>query len=122
MSRLVLPLSFKEFLRFKNFEAQYLEAPEARGRLMQELREFMEFGGFPEVVNRDQGKVELLRTYKETIFYRDVVERFRVRDVSSLDTFVRLIMETGVKNRSVRKTSENIHRYRSSITTLRVWA
>ena len=103
VSRLVLPLSFKEFLRFKNFSAQYLEAPEARGGFLQKLREFMEFGGFPEVVNRDQGKVELLRTYKEVIFYRDVVERFRVRDISSLDTFVRLIMENFGKYTSISK-------------------
>lgn len=104
VSKLILPLSFKEFLKFKNVEPRYPEAPEVRGRLLQKLREFMEFGGFPEVVNRDYGKIELLRTYKETIFYRDVVERFRVRDVSSLDTLVKILMESFGKYVSISKT------------------
>ncbi|MGQ9596598.1 MAG: ATP-binding protein [Thermoproteota archaeon] len=103
VSKLILPLSFKEFLKFKNVEPRYLDAPEARGRLLQKLKEFMEFGGFPEVINKDYGKIELLRTYKETIFYRDVVERFRVRDVSSLDTFVKIIMENFGKYVSISK-------------------
>ncbi|MGB9716964.1 MAG: ATP-binding protein [Thermoproteota archaeon] len=103
VSRLVLPLSFKEFLRFKNFKTQYLEAPETRGELLQMLREFMEFGGFPEVVSSDRSKMELLKTYRETIFYRDIVERFRVRDVSSLDMFVRLVMENFGKYVSISK-------------------
>lgn len=39
----------------------------------------------PEVMKLDgEGiKIGLLKVYMETIFYRDVVERFRVRDVSS---------------------------------------
>lgn len=104
VSKLILPLSFKEFLKFKNVEPRYLKAPEVKGKLLQKLKEFMEFGGFPEVVSRDYGKIELLRTYKETIFYRDVVERFRVRDVSSLDTFVKILMESFGKYVSISKT------------------
>ncbi|MEM2247116.1 MAG: DUF4143 domain-containing protein [Thermoproteota archaeon] len=50
--------------------------------------------------------MELLRTYRETIFYRDVVERFRVRDISSLDTFVRLLMENFGKYVSISKLSK----------------
>jgi len=105
VSKLILPLSFREFLRFKNVKAQYLESPEMKGELLNKLREFMSFGGFPEVVNSDQGKMELLKTYRETIFYRDVVERFRVRDVSSLDTFVKLVMENFGKYVSISKLS-----------------
>ncbi|MEM2344103.1 MAG: ATP-binding protein [Thermoproteota archaeon] len=106
VSKLILPLSFKEFLKFKNVKIQHLDAPETRGELLQKLREFMDFGGFPEVVNSKEGKVELLRTYRETIFYRDVVERFRVRDISSLDTFVRLLMENFGKYVSISKLSK----------------
>ncbi len=95
ISRLILPLSFREFLRFKGFSPQPVDAPETKGRVLALLREYLRFGGFPEVVveEREERKIELLRTYRETIFYRDVVERWRVRDVSSLEAFLRIVME-----------------------------
>lgn len=105
VSRLVLPLSFREFLRFKNFSPKYTDVPEARGRMLSLLKEYLIFGGFPEVVmeEREERKVELLRTYRETIFYRDVVERFRVRNVSSLEAFLRIVMENFGKYLSLSK-------------------
>ncbi|MEM3404156.1 MAG: ATP-binding protein [Nitrososphaeria archaeon] len=106
ISKLILPLSFKEFLRFKDVKLQYLEAPEVRGRLLQRLKEFMEFGGFPEVVSSNYEKIGLLKIYRETIFYRDVVERFNVRDVSFLDTFTKVLMENFGKYISISKLSD----------------
>ncbi len=49
----------------------------------------------PEVMklDGDGSKIELLKVYMETIFYRDVVERFRVRDVSSLEYFSKALGE-----------------------------
>ena len=105
ISRLILPLSFEQFLRFKGFEPKHLEAPEVKGKMFRLLNEYLAFGGFPEVVQEreEKRKVELLRTYKETIFYRDVVERFRVRDVSSLEAFFSLLMENFGKYISLSK-------------------
>src|SRR5574337_552509 len=41
----------------------------------------MTFGGFPDVVKEgdEKSKLNLLKTYRETIFYRDVVERFKIK-------------------------------------------
>ena len=50
ISRLILPLSFKQFLKFKGFEPKYLEVPEMKGKLLRLLNEYLTFGGFPEVV------------------------------------------------------------------------
>jgi predicted AAA+ superfamily ATPase len=105
ISNLILPFSFKEFLRCKKFEIKHLEAPEVKGKLLQNLREYLKFGGFPDVVKEDEEKtkVELLRTYKETIFYRDVVERFGIRDVSFLENFLEIMMENFGKYISLSK-------------------
>ncbi len=105
VSRLIMPFSFKEFLSFKGFRLDYIDAPEVKGRLLQNLNEYLSFGGFPDVVKRtsEEEKLELLRTYKETIFYRDVVERFKVRDIASLDVFLNLIMENFGKYLSISK-------------------
>lgn len=105
ISKLVLPFSFKEFLDYKKFETKNLKAPEVKGNLLQNLRQYLRFGGFPDVVkeNEEQAKIELLRTYKETIFYRDVVERFAIRDVSFLENFLEIVMENFGKYVSLSK-------------------
>lgn len=95
VSKLILPYSFKEFLGYRRFEIKNLDSPEVKGALLNNLREYLTFGGFPDVVKErdEKSKLELLKTYKETIFYRDVVERWKVRDVSSLRTFLELVSE-----------------------------
>jgi len=106
LPKLVLPFSFREFLRFRGVDAESGgEAPEARGRVLQCLSDYMNFGGFPEVVKLDGegSKTELLKVYMETIFYRDVVERFRVRDVSSLEYFSKALGECFGKPLSISK-------------------
>ena len=53
------PLSFKEFLGFKGIPAtSEIEVLANRVRIKQALDEYMEFGGFPEIV---------LSTYKKQI-------------------------------------------------------
>ncbi len=67
----VLPLSFREFLRFKGFEIRSeAEALKERTRIRALLDEYLEYGGFPEVVLQSSRivKEELLRTY-----FRDIV-------------------------------------------------
>jgi predicted AAA+ superfamily ATPase len=91
LERLVLPLSFREFLKFREVNIDYLEAPEKRGRILRYLREYLMLGGFPEVVLNPEHAKELLRVYRETVFYRDIIERFRVRDISSFRFFLEML-------------------------------
>lgn len=46
----------------------------------------MQFSGFPEVVLKEhpEMKEKLLRQYFEDIMYRDVVWRYKVRDIATL--------------------------------------
>lgn len=50
----VFPLSFREFLRFKGFEVpSRVEFSSKKPRLLNLLREYVTYGGFPEVVLAD---------------------------------------------------------------------
>ncbi|MBU5678836.1 MAG: ATP-binding protein [Candidatus Aenigmarchaeota archaeon] len=94
-SLLLLPFSFKEFLKYKSVETKYLNVPEVKGKLLRNLREYLSFGGFPDVVKEEgeKEKIELLKIYKETIFYRDIVERFSIKSVAFLENFLTIIMD-----------------------------
>jgi len=82
----VFPLSFREFLRFRGVEvAGTLDLVSRKTEVRSLLREYLEFGGFPEVVLSDAGiKAEILRTYFDDIVDRDVVIRHHIKKVDKL--------------------------------------
>ncbi|ABL87362.1 conserved hypothetical protein [Pyrobaculum islandicum DSM 4184] len=91
LSRLLLPFSFREYLKAVGIPALAGHAPASRGRLLGALREYLERGGYPEAVLRPQLARELLRTYRDTVVYRDVVERHRVRDARGFEVFLSMV-------------------------------
>ncbi len=108
VSQLILPFSFREYLNARKIKIDniyYLK----EGVVLNALREYMNLGGYPEVVLT--GDKDLLRTYKETIFYRDIVDRYNVRDVVSLDLFMKILMDNAGKYLSISK----IHNYFKSL-------
>ena len=74
------PLSFKEFLEFKGIPATtQIEVLANRIRIKQALDEYMEFGGFPEIV-LSTDKKRILLSYFDTIITKDTIERFNIRE------------------------------------------
>ena len=104
----VFPFSFREFLKAKNFPLDNLEILsylERRGEILRMLEEYLEFGGYPKVTltQDNEEKRRLLRTYYETIFYKDLMERYRIRDPALLDEFLRYSISTFSKYLSISK-------------------
>lgn len=94
----IFPLRFSEFLHFKNmpFDRNVLYS-EQRFRILALFEEYVNFGGFPEVTlakNRVL-KEKLIDSYYQTAFFRDIVDRFKIKD----ETLFEIIL---------KKTAENI--------------
>jgi len=80
----VFPLSFKEFLTFKDIQLQdQLHLIQERMKIKNLLMEYITNGGFPQVV-LSQPKKELLATYLNDIINRDIVYRFKIRNIQTL--------------------------------------
>ncbi len=74
------PLSFKEFLEFKGIPATtQIEVLANRVWIKQALDEYMEFGGFPEIV-LSTDKKRILLSYFDAIITKDTIERFNIRE------------------------------------------
>ncbi|ASJ07724.1 ATPase [Thermococcus siculi] len=74
VSRLILPLSFREIAGTPKAETF-----RDRGKLKALLEDYIKWGGFPEVwETRSREKVISIL---ETVLYRDIIERFSFRDV-----------------------------------------
>ena len=86
----VFPLSFEEFLSFREKRPKtsfsFTEEGVATRRL---FREYLEFGGFPEVAVRPERRSEILLTYLSDILKRDIVQRYQIRKKEALNGLAR---------------------------------
>jgi len=72
ISKILLPLSFHEIVsgEVKTFRE--------KGKILKLLEDYMKYGGFPEVHSTKSR--EKIISILDTIFYRDVVERYNIRE------------------------------------------
>lgn len=77
----VWPLSFKEFLEFSS------RMPTGRDEYLSAMREYLNWGGFPEVVlaKEKEDKKSILRQYMNDIVLKDVMGRHEIRSKHQLE-------------------------------------
>ena len=94
----LFPLSFQEFLRFRNADinmdlVSYVS--KEKSRLLSLLMEYLEYGGMPEIVLAEKARrLDILQEYYRTVLMRDVVERYGVKNEESLKAMVRLLLNS----------------------------
>ncbi|MFO7966491.1 MAG: ATP-binding protein [Archaeoglobaceae archaeon] len=81
----IYPFSFREFLDFEGFKIkESLYSTKQKSILIKKLRDYIEWGGFPESVkDRDNAKLYLSTLYS-TILSKDIVSRYNLRYVQTL--------------------------------------
>lgn len=115
----IFPLSFNEFLQFKNVDlSKRFEIVNKEIEIKRLLREYIEFGSFPEVVLGGE-KNQILLNYFEDILSKDIIRRFKIRkskelislakfylgNISSLITFSSLERALNISVDTVEKFS-----------------
>jgi predicted AAA+ superfamily ATPase len=88
----VSPLSFREFLHFKNLLVEdELDLVNKRIEIKALLNEYLEFGAFPEVV-LGEGKKEILLAYFDDVLNKDLVRRYKVRKAEKLNALAKFYL------------------------------
>ena len=89
----IMPLSVTEFSRFVGKE---------------DLDQYMKFGGFPEVVleKSEEKKTILLRQYFEDIIYKDIIDRYAIRNTKQVLNLARYLISVSGSKVSVNKLSK----------------
>lgn len=107
----VFPLNFREFLKFKNeqFDRQILYS-EYRFKILSLFEEYVNSGGFPEVTLAENPvlKEKLIDAYYKTAFFRDIVERFKIKDETLFEIVLKKTAENIGKPFSFRSIRNNL--------------
>ena len=86
------PLSFSEYLAFFNMEFKTkADLILKKKQVLKLLRQYMEFGGFPEIAieTDDVLKSEITRKIYDDILFKDIVKRWSIKNIDKLETVSR---------------------------------
>jgi uncharacterized protein len=115
LSYTVYPFSFREFAKAKgmNEDKESLKYSTKKGLVLKALDEYLEYGSFPEVAltTDNNRKMELLSSYFDAIFFRDIIKRYKLRETGDLGVFLRIL----ASNYSAYFSSTKIYNYFCSV-------
>lgn len=109
----VFPLSFEEFLLFKNISIDKTNLKKGvilektKTLILRSLKEYLNLGGFPEIVFKPEAyKTKVLEQYFDDILYKDVIDRHNLNSQKAKDLALFLITNSTsqVSLRSLRNT------------------
>jgi len=104
----IYPFNFKEFLRAKGFEVEKYLSSSKKATLLNLLQKYME-GSYPEVVLFEKEREKVLKEIFDVTIYRDIIERFRVKNIRVLRLMVKGL---------VSSTYFSIHKFYNYIKSL----
>lgn len=100
----LLPLSFKEFLTFKDFNFKELST-KSKAQLMAYFEEYLSFGGYPEIVLEPDknNKLKILKDYFDLVVFKDLVERHNIKNTKLIKILMGSVIDSISKEFSLNK-------------------
>ncbi|MDL1963507.1 MAG: ATP-binding protein [Deltaproteobacteria bacterium] len=100
----VFPLSFREYLSFRGITVDFY-IPETKGAIYNALESYLEFGGFPELVSiaDDEVRSRILQEYFDVMLFRDLVERYEIKNLIALKFFIKRLFSSATKQVSIHR-------------------
>lgn len=113
----IMPFDFGEFLRAKNYhlESEKIMLAEERGKLLNLVEQYMASGGYPEIVVKNIDPKIYLGTLFDSILFKDVVERHKVKNSGQIDRLGNYLINNISAQYSGRKLARVLD-FRSNIT------
>lgn len=100
----IMPLSFPEFLSFRGVDPKEPYSTKNRAKIHSSFNEYLTWGGYPELVDMESRyKTNILQEYFNAMLYRDLMDRYEIRDVSILKYLIKRLIGSFTKEFSVNK-------------------
>lgn len=99
----VFPLSFSEYLRFKNIAVD-LYSSKSLAYIKNALDRFLKEGAFPETLFLDESHAnKTLQEYFNVLLYKDLCERYSITNIVALKFFLKRLLSSTTKQISINK-------------------
>lgn len=101
----VWPFSFKEYLSSQNIVLpEYLSAQKNQDKLYKNLQNYLEIGGFPEVIDLSfEYRLQILQNYVDVVIFRDIVERYHITNIALIKYLIKTMINQVASLFSVNK-------------------
>ena len=101
----IFPFSFKEFLQAKNFSftKQEINLPEVKGQMLNLLKDYLQKGGFPEIISENMNADIYLKTLYDSLLLKDIIKRYNIRFSQKLYDLARYIINNFASEVSFNK-------------------
>lgn len=91
ISYLMLPFSFKEYLRVRKIDVgNNLEYSNRVFEVKKQFNSFMKEGGFPEIILSDslELKNRIVNSYRDSVLYKDIVDRLNLKNIDLVEVTI----------------------------------
>lgn len=104
VSYYLYPLSFRELLRLRgiDYEKKHLSTDD-KNKILFEFNNYMTHGGYPQIVAEDEIKELIVRDYKDLVLFRDIVERYSIKNIYIIRRFFEYLIASYTKEISIDK-------------------
>mgnify|MGYP005847328259 CR=1 FL=1 len=100
----ILPLSFAEYLSFQGVNSTERDSTRNRATIQHYFDQYLLWGGFPELVTiEERFKPAVLQEYFSVMLYRDLVERYEIRNLSLVKFLLKRLISSFSKEFSTNK-------------------
>ncbi|MCD6532903.1 MAG: ATP-binding protein [Deltaproteobacteria bacterium] len=100
----IMPLSFYEFLTFQDIDPKDQYSTRNQAKIQNSFADYLVWGGFPELVEIEaRFKPDVLQEYFNVMLYRDLLDRYEIRDAFVLKYLIKRLIASFTKEFSVNK-------------------
>lgn len=117
LSFTVYPLSFTEYLRAKNIfhDGKNLLYGTGRIAMKKEFNLYLKGGGFPATL-QSGNPGELLKEYYKVMFYRDLIERYGIKNIRLFGDYMTLLIDQTASCFSISSTASKLAEFGHSFS------
>ena len=119
----VYPLTFREFMTFRNAKRDGGDRTDTATEAENEFKNYLRYGGLPgihQLPANDDVRFSYLNAVLNTILYKDVITRHKIRDASIFDKLVRYLFDNVGNITTAKRIADYFksQRIRTSVDTI----
>jgi uncharacterized protein len=98
------PLSLREIFSIKNlYFSKDLVSTSELNKILFEFNQYLHLGGYPQIFKEPELKEQIIKDYKDLVLFRDIVERYNIKNIYVIKRFFEYIISSFAKEISIDK-------------------